>query len=78
MITSFHISLTIYFNDSDVLKYGPDQTNALHVTVETLRKVIPMMLIDNGFGLNLYPLKIVNYLDLDSIDFNPSDQIIRA
>lgn len=46
--------------------------------METLGRVIPIMLIDNGFGLNVFSLKIITCLGLGLVNFMPFDQIGRA
>ncbi|XP_075654945.1 uncharacterized protein LOC142625128 [Castanea sativa] len=78
MIGSINRELTISYCDKDLTKKGKHHNDPLHITVDSMRKKIPMVLIDDGSALNVCPLKIVSSLGLDIEDFVPTNQHVRA
>ena len=47
--------------------------NPLHITVDSMGKRIPMVLIDDGNSLNVCPLKTASCVGLNIEDFMPTD-----
>ena len=78
MIGSINKELTISHSDKDLIKKCKHHNNPLHITVDSIRKRIPMVLIDDGSALNVCPLKIASCLGLSIEDFVPTDQHVRA
>ena len=78
MIWSINKELTISHFDKDLIKKCKHHNNPLHITIDSIRKRIPMVLIDDGSALNVSPLKIASCLGLSIEDFVPTDQHVRA
>lgn len=49
---------------------------ALHITIDTRGKYVPMVLINNEFGLNM--CKVASCLGLELEDFTPIEQTMKA
>ena len=73
MIRSINRELTISYSNKDLTKKGKHHNDPLHITVDSMGKRIPMVLIDNGNTLNAYALKTTSYLGLGIEDFVPID-----
>ena len=78
MIGSISREFTISYSDKDLTKKGKHHNNPLHITIDAKGKKIPMVLINDGNALNVYPLKIASCLGLSSEDFLPTDQHVKA
>ena len=78
MIRSINRELTISYSDKDLTKKGKHHNDSLHITVDSMEKRIPMVLIDDGSALNVCPLKIASCLGLRIEDFVPTNQHVRA
>ena len=73
MIGSISKELTISYSDKDLTKKAKHHNDPLHITVDAKGKRIPMVLIDDGSALNVYPLKTASCLGLSIEDFVPAD-----
>lgn len=69
---------TIVFTKVDLPKSGPSHSEASHITVDTMGKRVPTVLIDNGSALNVCPLRTVTILRLGPTDFTLLGQTVRA
>ena len=78
MIGSTNKELTISYFDKDLTKKGKHHNDSLHITVDSIGKRIPMVLINDGSALNVCPLKTASYLGLNIEDFMPTDQHVKA
>ena len=78
MIGSISRELNISYSNKDLTKKGNHHNNSLHITVDANGKRIPMVLIDDGSHLNVYPLKTASFLGLSIEDFVPTDQHVKA
>ena len=78
MIGSISREFTISYSDKDLTKKGKHHNNPLHITIDAKGKKIPMVLINDGNALNVYPLKIASCLGLSIEDFLPTDQHVKA
>ena len=78
MIGSINRDFTISYPNKDLTKKGKHHNNPLHITIVAKGKRIPMVLIDDGSALNVYPLKTTSCLGLSIEDFVPTDQHVRA
>ena len=78
MIGSINRELTISYSDKDLTKKGKHHNDLLHITVDSMGKRIPMVLVDDGSALNVCPLKTASCLGLSIEDFVPTDQHVRA
>ena len=78
MIGSINRELTISYSDKDLTKKGKHHNDSLHITVDSMGKRIPMVLIDDENALNVCPLKTASCLGLNIEDFVPTDQHVRA
>ena len=73
MIWSISGELTISYFDKDLTKKGKHHNDPLHITIDAQGKRIPMVLIDNGSALNVFPLKTASCLGLSIEDFVSTD-----
>ena len=73
MIGSINRELTISYFDKDLTKKGKHHNDPLHITVDSMGKTIPMVLIDDGSALNACPLKTASCLSLSIEDFMLTD-----
>ena len=73
MIGSINRELTISYSNKDLIKKGKHHNDPLHITVDSMGKMIPMVLIDDGSALNVCPLKTTSGLRLSIEDFVPTD-----
>ena len=78
MIGSINRDLTISYSDKDLTKKGKHHNDPLHITIDSIGKRIPMVLVNAGSALNMCPLKIASCLGLSIEDFVPTDQHVRA
>ena len=78
MIGSISRELNISYSNKDLTKKGNHHNNSLHITVDANGKRIPIVLIDDGSHLNVYPLKTASFLGLSIEDFVPTDQHVKA
>ena len=78
MIGSINRELTISYFDKDLTKKGKHHNDPLHINIDAMGKRIPMVLIDDGSALNVYPLNTTSCLGLSIEDFVPTDQYVRA
>ena len=65
--------LTISYSDKDLIKKMKHHNNPLHITVDSMGKSIPMVLIYDGNYLNVCPLKTASCVGLNIEDFMPTD-----
>ena len=73
MIGSINRELTISYSDKHLTKKGKHHNDSLHITVDSMGKTIPMVLIDDGSALNACPLKTASSLGLSIEDFMLAD-----
>ena len=79
MIWSINRELTISYFDKDLTKKGKHHNNSLHITIDPMgKRIIPMVLINDGSALNVCPLKTTSCPGLSIKDFVPTDQHVRA
>ena len=73
MIWSINRELTISYSNKDLIKKGKHHNDLLYITVDSMGKMIPMVLIDDGSALNVCPLKPTSCLHLSIEDFVPTN-----
>ena len=78
MNRSIIMELTISYSDKDLTKKGKHHNDPLQITIDAKGKRIPVVLIDDGSALNVFPLKTASCLGLSIEDFVPTDQHVRA
>ena len=78
MIRSINRELTISYSNMDLTKKRKHHNDPLHITVDSMGKRIPMVLMDDGSALNVCPLKTTSCLGLSIEDFVPTNQHVRA
>ena len=78
MIGSINRELTISYFDKDLTKKGNHHNGPFHVTVDSMGKRIPMVLIDDGNALNMCCLNTASCLGLSIEDFMPTDQHAKS
>ena len=69
-----HLSLT--FSDKELPPEGAAYTSPLQITIECMGAKVPMILIDNGFVLNVWPFKTVLTIGLNKEIIIPSPLIV--
>lgn len=45
----------------------------LHIIVTTKRRFVPIVLVDNKSGFNIFPFKVASYFGLGPEDFTPRE-----
>ena len=78
MIGSINRELTISYSNNDLTKKGRHHNDPLHITVDSMQKRIPMVLVDDGSALNVCTLMTASCLGPSIEDFVPTDQHVRA
>ena len=78
IVGSISRELTILYFDKYLMKKGKHHNDPLHITIDAKSKRIPMVIIDDGSALNVFPLKTTSCLGLSIEDFVPIDQHVRA
>lgn len=76
IISHIRMANTITFTDKDLPK--ENHNKALHITVITTGKRVPMVLVDNGSALNVCPFRTATCLGYQQKDFAVLGQAIRA
>ncbi|OVA05208.1 hypothetical protein BVC80_833g6 [Macleaya cordata] len=76
-ITHIHSMPTISFSDEDLPSEGARHNRALNITIGWNHLVIPLVLIDNGFGVNICTLEIAKLMGLSSADMSFEDATVR-
>lgn len=71
-----HPSLS--FIDEEIRPKGVTHTRSLHITIECIGAKVPMVLIDNGFTLNVCPFRTALKVSLDMETIIPSTLIVKA
>ena len=66
------------FFDEDLPPEGATHTIPLQITIECMGAKVPMVLIDNGFALNVCPLRTAFFIGLDMETIIPSPLTVRA
>lgn len=64
---------TVTFTEADLPLEGIDHNKPLHVALKCMGKWIPMVLVDNGSALNVWPLRTAQGLGLKPKDFTSSN-----
>lgn len=78
MIGSFIVQRSLSFSNEDLSPHRRKHSLALHITVQTRGKFIPQVLINNGFTINICPLKMTKGLGILDFKLTPSIVTIRA
>ena len=73
---SLHPPLTFF--DEDLPPEGVTHTRPLQITIECMDAKVPMVLIDNGSTLNVFPFRTTLTVDLNMETIIPSPLIVRA
>ncbi|OVA04831.1 hypothetical protein BVC80_8659g11 [Macleaya cordata] len=77
-VAHVHSIQTISFSDEDLPKEGPRHNRALNITIGWNHLVVPLVLIDNGSGVNICTLQMVKLMGLTGSDMAFSDGTIRS
>ena len=66
-------ALSLHFLIEDLHPKGATHSRPLQITIECMGDKVPMVLIDSGFALNVYPLRtaITIGLDMETIILSP-------
>ena len=70
-----HLSLT--FSNKELPPKGVAYTSPLQITIECMGAKVPMVLINNGFILNVCPFRTVLTIGLNKEIIIPSPLIVR-
>ncbi|GMY33302.1 retropepsin-like aspartic protease [Fagus crenata] len=71
-------SVAIIFTNKDLPHQGHRHLQALHITFDTIEKMVLMVLINNGSALIACPLKTTSCLGIKGSRIVPSKQSVRA
>ncbi|OVA14179.1 hypothetical protein BVC80_8315g7 [Macleaya cordata] len=77
-VTHIHSMPTISFLDEDLPSEGARHNRALNITIGWNHLVIPLVLIDNGFGVNICTLEMAKLMGLSSADLSFEDATVRT
>ena len=66
------------FSNEDLPAEGANHTRPLQITTECMGAKVPMVLIDNGFALNVCPFRTTLTVGLDMETIIPSPLTVRA
>ena len=66
------------FSNDELPLEEATHTRPLQITIECMGTKVPMVLIDNGFALNVCPLRTTLTIELDVETITPSPLTIRA
>ena len=76
MIGSLIVQRSLSFSDENLYPLRRKHNLALHITVQTWRKVIPQVLIDNGSTINVCPLKTAKCIGI--LDFELTMSVVTV
>ena len=68
----------VSFTDDELPLEGNDHTLAMHIVVKCKDMIVAWLLIGNGSTLNVYPIAILERLNVDMPLVKPSTMIVRA
>ena len=68
----------IVFTDNDIPLERRDHNKALFIKAEVKGKLTCYLMVDNGYAINVCPLKILPKLGLTIVDLKPYDVVIKA
>ena len=68
----------LVFSDEDLPLEGATHTRPLQITIECMGAKVPMVLIDNGFALNVCPFRTDLTVSLDMETIIPSPLYVKA
>ncbi|XP_040955986.1 uncharacterized protein [Gossypium hirsutum] len=68
----------ISFSDDEIPPGGMGSTRALHITARCKGSILPGVLVDNGWALNVLPLSTLNRLPMDSSHMKSCQNVVRA
>ena len=77
-LTQAAMAQGIRYTNNDLLEQGCKHNDPLFIIVWAMNKDIPMVLIDNGSALNIFPLRVASCLGIKTKDLTPFDQIVKA
>ena len=66
------------FSNDELPLEGKDYTLAMHIIFKCEDMIVARVLIDNGSALNVYPMAILECLNVDMSLVKPTTMIIRA
>ena len=68
----------VIFTNNDLPLEERDHHKALFIKAEVKGKLTTCVMVDNGFAINVCPLKILPKLELTEADLKPSEVVIKA
>ena len=68
----------VSFSDDELPPKGRDHTLAMHSIVKYEDMIVARVLIDNGLGLNVYPMTTLEHLKVDMSFIKLGTMIIKA
>ena len=78
IVNNITINDFLTFSDDEIPIEGRGHNKALHVSVKCLNHVIALVLIDNGYSLNVMPKVTLEKLSHDKFPVKSSIMIVRA
>ncbi|KAF5933448.1 hypothetical protein HYC85_029619 [Camellia sinensis] len=69
---------TLTFSDKELPPEGANHNKPLYISVECKNKWIPVVLVDTGSTINVYPARTAYAIDLKTANFLPTTQVIQA
>ena len=78
MIVSFKDDAEITFSEKDLPVDGRKHNHPLYIRAELKGFVVPYMMVDDSFSINVYPLKVLAELEVGKEDLTRSVLIIKT
>ena len=78
MVSTVLATNQISFTDDELPLEGRDHTLSMHIIVKCKDMIVARVLTDNGSTLNVFPMSILECLNMDTSLICPTTIIIRA
>jgi len=78
MVGSLTATRILSLSKEESLKIGPNHNYALKISVEVMRKTVPLALVNNGSALSVCPLITLNCLGIKVSELTPTFVVVRA
>ena len=78
LVGSLTSTRMLSFFEEEIPRIGPNHNHALNISVEVMGKAVPLSLVDNGFSLNVCPLRTFKCLGLKESDLDPTSTAVHA
>lgn len=78
MVNNIATSMSLGFNNEELLAEGRNHNKALHIYIEYLYIVLSRVLVDTGSSLNMMPKSSLAKLTIEGLVMKPYELVLRA